>query len=146
MAWPGCPEWRALGHPTLGLPSFLARAHPPQGLGELTSSCCGFGLMELSWLSRLLWGGVGGGGDRQLRVGSSSWCLHPAPECLRDLMTAWQGAGLCDWGLEPHSPCGDHSYHGGCRQQACLGTPALRPLCHHVPHWSAALGPGTASQ
>lgn len=61
--------------------------------------------MELSWLSRLLWGGEGGGGgDRQLRVGSGSWCLLPAPECLRDLMTAWQGAGLCDWGLVPTQP------------------------------------------
>lgn len=60
MAWLGCPEWRSLGHPTLGLPSFLARATPSAGAGELTSSCCGFGLMELSWLSRLLWGARGG--------------------------------------------------------------------------------------
>lgn len=31
MAWSGCPEWRALGHPTLGLPSFLACATPSAG-------------------------------------------------------------------------------------------------------------------
>lgn len=80
VAWLGGPEGQVLSSPSLGSPFFLLRVPVPVGLRELTSSCCGFCLMELSWLSRLLWGE-----RRQRRAGLGSWCFSsslPRSVCM----------------------------------------------------------------
>lgn len=95
------------------------------GAGTLTPSCCGFGLMELSWRSRLPWGAAGGAGLLGAFSSSRDRALQLSP-C--DLTMAPQGAQPGGSGPSPH--------------EACLVATPPQPSSLRVPHRSASLSEG----
>lgn len=94
----------------------LPRPHPCPWRGPLVPSCCGFGLMGLSWLSRLLWGQRAGrerlslpilpaaepcGPRTDVRMQPSTephWDPWKPQPCLGATLTIEEGpGGSCTW-------------------------------------------------
>lgn len=84
------------GHPYSGAP--CPTAPPPTPSRLLTPSCCRFGLMELSCLSRWLWGGGQAGPVVDGLLTFPDRALQPH---LPDPTTAWWGAQPVGSGPHP---------------------------------------------